>query len=132
MLSRLASAAMLATAVFPAFLVLGFLTIGPDIIKSWTKVAPHEIFGITTNGIHRHMLSWEHLKVAGFLATFSGFNFALVSASDARLREAVNDSAGDLVREASAVRPGPRHEIATADADPASESDSCAAAPTKE
>ncbi|MBD2757974.1 hypothetical protein IEE94_00395 [Yimella sp. cx-573] len=59
------------------------------------------------------MLSWEHLKVAGFLAIFSGFTFALVSASDARLREAVNDSAGDLVREASAVRLallGPRRE----------------------
>lgn len=102
-LSRLMMAFLVSLAVFCVFIVLGFLTIDSTVIIAWTKVAPHQLVGITT-GSRRHMLSWEHLKVAGFLATFAGFNFSLVSASDARLRTSVKDTAASMVRQACAIR----------------------------
>ena len=41
---------------------------------------------------------------AGFLAAFSGFNYALVSATDARLRQNAFDAATSIVRRACALR----------------------------
>lgn len=102
-LSRLVIAAMLSFAVFAVFFVLGFLAIDPVIVQTWTKLKPHNLIDWHTGARH-HIVSWEHLKVAGFLAVFAGFNYSLVSATDARLREGVNDSSTDLVRQAAALR----------------------------
>lgn len=101
--SRLVTAFVLATVVFVVFVILGFIAVGPVPIETWTKHQPEVIFSWTIGG-QAHLVAWQHLKVAGFLAAFSGFNYALVSATDARLRQSAFDAATSIVRQACALR----------------------------
>lgn len=102
-LSRLATSSVLGAAVFLVFAVLGFIAIGPDTVAAWTHVDPTVIVGVRL-GSADHVVCWQQLRVAGFLATFSGFNYILVSATDARLRQDASDAAGVIIRQACALR----------------------------
>lgn len=101
--SRLVTATVLAVVVFFVFVILGFIAVGTVPIETWTKQQPEILFSWTVGG-QAHFVAWQHLKVAGFLAAFSGFNYALVSATDARLRQNAFDAATSIVRRACALR----------------------------
>jgi hypothetical protein len=103
-LSRLVTAAVLGSAVFGIFLVLGFIVIGADTTLAWARTPPSIVFGIDLGGGVEHMVTWQQLRVAGFLAAFSSFNYMLVAATDGRLRQDAADATTAIVRQACALR----------------------------
>lgn len=102
-MSRLMVAAVVACAVFAFFLVLGWLTVNEEVVKAWSGSAA-SVIARWDGGLHTYALTWEHLRVAGFLAVFSGFYYAVVSATDPTLREGLRDTAAENVRAACALR----------------------------
>jgi hypothetical protein len=62
------------------------------------------VFGIDLGGGVEHMVTWQQLRVAGFLAAFSSFNYMLVAATDGRLRQDAADATTAIVRQACALR----------------------------
>lgn len=101
--SRLLVSVVVAVLVGAFFVVFGFLTVNADVVKAWTLQDPREILSIQVPS-RRLALTWEHINVAGFLATFSGFYFTIVSAADPALRAGLRDTAEDGIREACAAR----------------------------
>lgn len=102
-LSRLVVAALVGSWVFAFFFCLGLLAVSGETVKAWTQADPE----VLAQGVFLGQtvtLTWEHVKVAGFLAVFTGFYFAVVSATDSRLREGLRDTADEAVREACGAR----------------------------
>lgn len=102
-MSRVTVVSVISAAVFAFFMLLGVLAIDAAIIRVWVGGAPEVLWTLVTTR-HRYDLTWEHLRVAGFLAVFSGFYFAVISRTDAALRSSLGDVAEDTVREACAAR----------------------------
>lgn len=102
-LSRLTVVTVISAAVFAFFVLLGLLAINAETLRSWLAAPPATFWSFETTR-HHYDLTWEHLRVAGFLGVFSGFYFSLVSRTDAALRESIVDTAEDAVREACAAR----------------------------
>lgn len=112
-LSKLVVAALVASLVFVFFLTLEFVAIDAGAVKSWVQGVPKLIFTWEV-ATHTFALTWEHVKVAGFLAVFTGFYFSIVSVTDAQLREGLRDTAEDAVRDACAARLAVASPAATA------------------
>lgn len=102
-LSRMVVAVVVAFAVGVVFTVLGILAIDAEVVNAWTLHPPTEIW-TQKLGSEQLILSWEHLRVTGFLATFTGFYFSVVSVTDTSLSEGIADTAEEAVRAACAVR----------------------------
>ena len=102
-MSRLVVAGVVALAVLAFFLVFAVATTNVDAVKTWSQSEPDVIFQWATSR-HAYAFTWEQVRVSGFLAAFSGFYYAVVSATDPSLREGVQDTAEDTVREACAAR----------------------------
>ncbi len=102
-ISRLVVATVVGLAVLGFFFLLGFIVVDAVVIKSWLTHAPDTIASWTFAG-HTYDLTRQHLKVVGFLAVFSGFYYAVVSATDPSLRQGIADSTQDQVREVCAAR----------------------------
>ncbi len=102
-LSRLILATVVAVVVGMFFVVFGFLVVNGDVVQAWTLRPAREIFSLRVP-TRTLTLTWEHINVAGFLATFSGFYFTIVSATDPTLRAGLRDTAEDGVRSACAAR----------------------------
>lgn len=102
-ISRLAVASIVATGVLGFFLVFGAMAINADVVKAWSGANPEIILSWSTRH-HSYALTWEHLRVTGFLAVFAGFYFSVVSATDTSLRAGLRDTSTDTVREACAAR----------------------------
>ncbi|WP_436498495.1 hypothetical protein [Actinokineospora sp. HUAS TT18] len=102
-LSKLVVASVVASAVFAFFLLLGVLVVDAATVEAWTTAPPRVIREFDLGGV-RLAMTWQHVRVAGFLAVFSGFYYSVVSATDAKLREGVRDTATDAVRQACAVK----------------------------
>ncbi|WP_255574185.1 hypothetical protein, partial [Austwickia sp. TVS 96-490-7B] len=102
-ISRLMPAVVIALGVFAFFGVLGYLAVDTDTVRGWTRQPPSIFFEFTT-AKHTYILSAEHARVAGFVATFAAFNYSLASATDSRLRHSINDTAEDMARSACALR----------------------------
>lgn len=102
-LSKLVVASLVASLVFVFFLTFEFLAIDAAAVKSWVTTEPKLIFTWQV-ATHTFAMTWEHVKVAGFLAVFTGFYFSIVSVTDAGLREGLRDTAEDAVRDACAAR----------------------------
>jgi hypothetical protein len=88
-----------------AFLVLlGLLLMPPDVIMAWTQTAPNAI-GVSFVLLGRDVqLTEELLRVAVFLASFSGLYFAVTAVTDSSYREEFFEEVVGEVREAFAVR----------------------------
>lgn len=88
-----------------AFLVLlGLLIMPPDVITAWTQVEPNTIgsaFGLLGRSVQ---LTEELLRVATFLAAFSGLYFAVTAVTDSSYRDEFFEEVVGEVREAFAVR----------------------------
>ena len=88
-----------------AFLVLlGLLIMPPEVIAAWTQADPKLLgtaFGLLGRDVQ---LTQELLRVAGFLAAFSGLYFAVTAVTDSAYREEFFEEVVGEVREAFAVR----------------------------
>ena len=102
-MSRLMVAVVVAFAVLGFFLVLGLLTVNEEVVKAWSGGSAAVIWQWEA-ALRTYALTWEHLRVAGFLAVFSGFYYSVVSATDPTLREGLRDTAAENVRAACALR----------------------------
>jgi hypothetical protein len=75
---------LLAVAVFAFFIVFGMVAIEDHVIKNWTGVPPNQdldyVFGIS-------MVSLALVKVAVFLASFSGLYFTVYAITDELYRK---------------------------------------------
>ncbi len=101
--SRLVVAVVVGLAVLGFFLLLGVISVNAEVVRSWLGHPGQVIWSVTTLK-HTYDLTVEHLKVTGFLAVFSGFYYAVVSATDPTLRKGLRDSTEDTVRHACAAR----------------------------
>lgn len=102
-ISRLLVASVVGLAVFLFFMALGVLAVNSETVKAFTG-APAQVIADWTTAAHTYALTWEHIRVAGFLAVFSGFYYAVVSATDPVMRQGVKDTVKDSIREACATR----------------------------
>ncbi len=102
-ISRLTLATVIAAAVFAFFTVFGVLVANTEVVKAWASGPPKVLLAWETIH-HGYALTVEHTRVAGFLGVFSGFYFAIVSATDPVLKEGLRDTAEDTIREACAAR----------------------------
>ena len=94
---------MVGLSVFVFFVLLGLITVNGDVVQAWTQARPEVLLAWETER-HSYALTVQHLRVCGFLAVFSGFYFAVVSATDPALREGLRDGVEDDVRQACAAR----------------------------
>lgn len=102
--SRLVVAFVIALAVFSFFVVLGTIAIDAATITRWTGAAPSVIAKVNSLGPRPYLLTWESLRVAGFLAMFSAFNYSIASATDTRLRHGAAGAVNDVITQACAMR----------------------------
>ncbi len=102
--SRLVVAFVIALAVFSFFVVLGTIAIDAATITRWTGAAPSVIASVDSLGARPYLLTWESLRVAGFLAMFSAFNYSIASATDTRLRHGAAGAVNDVITQACAIR----------------------------
>ncbi len=103
-LSRVTVVTVISLAVFAFFMVLGLTAINAEVVKLWLGSGDPQVLWTLETSRHRYDLTIEHIRVAGFLAVFSGFYFAVVSRTDQGLRESIHDTAEDAIREACAAR----------------------------
>lgn len=85
------------------FVAFGLLVMEPSVIATWTTQAPHELASLDLWG-RAVPVTEELLRVAGFLAAFSGLYFTVVAMTDATYREEFYEDVVAEVREALAVR----------------------------
>ncbi|MFT4215799.1 MAG: hypothetical protein QM619_01240 [Micropruina sp.] len=102
-ISKLTIATVVGLAVFLFFVVLGLITVDAEVVESWTQAPPQVLLGWSSEW-HSYALTVQHLRVCGFLAVFSGFYFAVVSATDPVLRAGLRDDVEDDIRQACAAR----------------------------
>ncbi|MDH3498744.1 MAG: hypothetical protein OEM97_01355, partial [Acidimicrobiia bacterium] len=95
---------LLVAVLVGAFLVLlGVVALGEGTITSWVGTSPNILWTLTWFG-RTVQVTEELLRVAGFLAAFSGLYFAVTAVTDANYRaEFFEEVVGD-VREAFAAR----------------------------
>lgn len=95
---------LLVTLVIGAFFVtFGVVAIPPDVIASWTGAGAHTLASVTL--FDRVLPVTEELvRVAGFLAAFSGLYFTVYAVTDVTYREEFYEDVVREVREALAVR----------------------------
>lgn len=85
------------------YVVFGLFTVREATIEQWIADPPDVIATATLFG-SRVVLTWELLKVAGFISAFSALQFTVASLNDETYRrEFYEDTVGE-VREALAVR----------------------------
>lgn len=97
---------LLVAALVGAFLVLlGLLMMRDDVILAWTQTSAITPIGPAVDVLgRRFQLTEELLRVAGFLAAFSGLYFAVTAATDQSYREEFFEPVVGEVRQAFAVR----------------------------
>ena len=96
---------LVALTIFVFFVVFGLVAIRPDVVASWVgDAALDERVGTFTFGGNDVVLTAALLRVAGFLAAFSGFYFTVYAVTDANYREAFFDRIAGEMRQTFAVR----------------------------
>lgn len=86
------------------YVVFGALAVRRDTLLAWTaadEVDPLLTFEMLGNEV---VLTWEHLAVAGFVASFSILQFAVTTVTDSKYRDEFDDEVADEVRRVLAVR----------------------------
>jgi hypothetical protein len=95
----------LVAAVIGAFFVLfGVLAIPEATIRSWTAADPVHVFARLSVGSRELVLSEPLVRVAGFLAAFTGMYFTVQLTTDAAYRDEFAEDVGPQLRQALAVR----------------------------
>jgi len=120
--SQVILAVMVATVIGAFFLVLGTLTADAELISSWVGHEPHVYLTLRLSG-RPLIFTEEHIRVAGFLATFSGFYFGVYSVADPTFRQGLTDDSTTQLRAAFAARLLYREALASSAAAVATETD---------
>lgn len=94
---------MLATLTFGLFMVLGVLTMKPDVIASWVQVEQSELQPGTLFGLELPVPN-ALVQVSIFLSVFAGLYFAASAATDAHYRKSFFDPLLDDVQVSLAAR----------------------------
>ena len=90
---------LVAVSVFGFFVLFGYLAIPADTTQAWTGAAPDVLLGRGDT-----VVTEELLRVAGFLAAFTGMYFTVVLSTDATYREEFAEDVAPQIRQALAVR----------------------------
>lgn len=108
-LSQAIQITLVALAVFAFFVVFGMVAIPTDTISGWTTLPDVEpIIG------DQLALTAPLLRVAGFLAAFSGMYFTVLLSTDATYREEFAEDVAPQIRQALAVRIAYRQALGSA------------------
>lgn len=102
-LSQLVIAIVIALGVFALLLAIGYLAVDEATISAWIRTKADVIVKFVGMS-HTYVITWQHVRVAGFLAAFTAFNYSLASATDSRLRQGTAETVSEVVRQAFAMR----------------------------
>lgn len=102
-LSRFVVATIVGASVFAFFVLVGVLCVNAELVQVWTGAEATRLLGVASS-VRAYDVTVELLRVAGFLAVFSTFYFAVVSATDPAMRQGVRDTAEETIRQACACR----------------------------
>ena len=86
------------------FVLFGFFVISEATLLSWTGAVDAEVLVTATVADRQFVITAELLRVAGFLASFSGLYFAVVAATDETSRREFRQSTEVELRAALAAR----------------------------
>ncbi len=100
---------IVAVTLFVFFILFGFLAIPEDTTAAWTALDQVHVIARWQVGGRALVLTEPLLRVAGFLAAFSGMYFTVVLGTDSTYRDEFARDAGPEVRQALAVRLAYRH-----------------------
>lgn len=89
--------------LFLFFVLLGLLTVPPDLARTWIGQPPDVLFSFDLLGEHLGMTA-ELLKVSGFLAAFAALQFTVSLLSDGTYQEEFLANLRTGLRKAFAVR----------------------------
>jgi hypothetical protein len=89
--------------LFVFFVLLGLLTVPPDLVRTWLGEPPDVLFSFDLLGEHLGMTA-ELLKVSGFLAAFAALQFTVSLLSDGTYQEEFLANLRAGLRKAFAVR----------------------------
>lgn len=101
--SRLMVASVVGAGVLLFFTVLGAIAVPMDVVAAWTTTDPSVLAELPTDR-RSFAVTGPLLRVAGFLAVFSGFYYAVVSVVDPTMRQEMSDTVTETVRQACAAR----------------------------
>lgn len=90
---------VLSVAVGAFFVVLGLLTVSPELIETWVGVSPH----VLVDG-GELVLTSELLRVASAIAGFSGFYYSVAVLTDSTFREEFASEITEEMRQSFADR----------------------------
>lgn len=103
----------LMVAMMYGFLVLfGFLAIPAATAAAWTTLPADQIHVLFHFGARPMVITEPLLRVAGFLAAFTGMYFTVVLSTDSTYRDEVAQDVAPEIRQAFAVRAAYRHAMA--------------------
>lgn len=98
-----------AVSLFAFFLLFGFLAIPEATTGAWTALPEVHVLARWHVGGRTLVLTEPLMRVAAFLAAFSGMYFTVVLGTDATYRDEFARDAGPEIRQALAVRLAYRH-----------------------
>lgn len=101
---------LVAVAVGGFLVLLGTLAIPASTVGQWSSSVPNVLASWTFGG-RELSLTEQLLRVAGFLATFTGLSFSVYLSTDPSYREAFRSDLSTDVREAFAVRAAYRYTL---------------------
>jgi hypothetical protein len=92
--------------IFAFYVVFGLLTVRSDTMLQWTTLTETDDVALTSFGLFGNeiVLSSLHLVAAGFVAAFSGLQFAVSLVTDESYRKEFVEESNAEVRKALAVR----------------------------
>lgn len=102
-IAQMVQVALVAAVIGAVYVGFGLLAVRRATIEQWTTAAvdPLATFHLAGSEI---IVTWEHFAVAGFIAVFSGLQFAVAMLTDAAYRDEFYDDVTGEIREVLAVR----------------------------
>jgi hypothetical protein len=94
---------LVAAAVYAFFVLLGVVAVHPSTAATWIGAEPHVLLSASW-GQSRFALTEELLRVAGFLAAFSGLAFTVYLVTDSTYRAEFASDVSSELRQVLAVR----------------------------
>ncbi|MGH9133149.1 MAG: hypothetical protein ACRDZZ_04375, partial [Ilumatobacteraceae bacterium] len=94
---------VVAAVVWMFFVLLGFVAVHPDTVAAWIGGEPDVLFDVSL-GESTFVLTEQLMRVAAFLAAFSGLAFTVYLVTDQTYREEFRIDVADDLRQIFAVR----------------------------
>ena len=94
---------VVSSVVWAFFVLLGFVAVHPDTVTAWIGAEPDVLFEFSL-GASTFALTEQLLRVAAFLAAFSGLAFTVYLVTDQTYREEFRIDVADELRQIFAVR----------------------------